>query len=46
MKNVKKQSVLKVPKVLRKLNKLKNAFKRSKYRHTLLHTNATYSKGS
>ena len=33
----KKQSVLTVPKVLRKLNKLKNALKRSRYRHTLSH---------
>ena len=33
----KNQSVLTVPKVLRKLNELKNAFKRSRYRHTLSH---------
>ena len=32
-KKVKKQSVLTVPKVLKKLNKLKIAFKRSRYRH-------------
>ena len=34
-KKVKKQSVLTVPKVLRKLNKLKIAFKRSRYRHNV-----------
>ena len=34
-KYVKKQSVLTVPEVLRKLNKLKNVFDRSRYRHTL-----------
>ena len=35
------------PKFLRKLNKLENAFKRSRYRHLpYRNTNATYSKGS
>ena len=43
----KKQSVLALPKVLRKLNKLKYALKRSRYLHIPYCTaNATRSKGS